>query len=284
MMLSKKLLQGVLKEARLFPKHAFKVITSSRKVEPHQKYFYGKQRKQYLCWFEPKEPTTAPLIIFFHGGAWTFGSPEMFSNRARLFIKKGYRVIMPAHRKLPKFDYNTIREDLILMMRKVKVLMKEKGISNQKIILSGMSSGGNLAALLLLEDTLLKETGFASNDFIGAFFCAAPLNLAGMTDSFVLDMYAGKKDSDSFRLASPINHLQDDFSTPLLIIHGTQDGIVRFQSTLDFVEKLKRINPDILDFYTIQKGSHLDAVSWAYKNNATRKVILNWLERISLRA
>ena len=280
-MLSKKLLQGVLKEARLFPKHAYKVITSSRKVEPHQKYFYGKQNKQYLCWFEPKEGAKDTLIIFFHGGAWTFGSPEMFSNRARLFIKKGYRVVMPAHRKLPKFSYSHIREDLILLMQKIKALMKEKGLKKRKIILSGMSSGGNLAALLLLENTLLKETGFEPADFIGAFFCAAPLNLAGMTDSFVLDMYAGKKDSETFRLASPINHLSDGFSTPVLIIHGTEDGIVRFESTLDFVEKLKQINPDILNFYTISKGSHLDAVGWAYKNNTLRKVILDWLEKIT---
>jgi len=280
-MLSIKLIKEVLKEVKYFPHHAYKVTTGRMKagVYPHQKYTFGPHKQQYLCWFEPKKITQDQIIIFYHGGGWTFGTPELFSDRAKLFGELGYPVVMPSHRKLPLYGYKEIREDLILTLKKMYEILKANGWLHKKIILSGMSSGGNLAGLLLLDHSLLKDTGFSKTDFVGAMFCGAPLNLNGMTDSFVLAKYAGKRTDKSFKYASPMYHLPSKMNKPILVIHGTEDGLVNYQSTADFIEKLALLNKAKTNFYSIPKGSHLKAVSWAYEDNEVRKKIIGWLAK-----
>ncbi len=278
-MLSVKLIKEVLKELKYFPRHAYKVTTGRMKagVYPHQKYTFGSHKKQYLCWFDPKKNTQNQIIIFYHGGGWTFGTPELFSDRAKLFGELGYPVIMPSHRKLPLHSYKEIREDLILTLKKIYEILKTKGWLHKKIILSGMSSGGNLAALLLLDHSLLENTGFSKDHFVGAILCGAPVNLDGMTDSFVLANYAGKRTDKSFKEASPMSHLSSELEKPMLVIHGTEDGLVNFESTAEFVKKISPLNKASTDFYIIPKGSHLKAVSWAYEDNEVRQKILHWL-------
>lgn len=278
-MLSLKLIKEVLREAKGIPRHAYKVTLGRLKngVYPHQKYSFGPHRKQYLCWFDAPPVTKDHIIIFYHGGGWTFGKPEVFSDRAKLFAEIGYQVIMPSHRKLPFYRYPAIREDLILTLQKVHQLMSQKKVLHKKIIFGGMSSGGNLAALLLLDQSLLHHTPFTSDHFTGAFLCGAPVNLKGMTDSFLLTNYVGKKGSEYFEKASPINYLSTSFSKQLLLVHGTEDGLVNYQSTAAFVEKSTQFSSIPIDFYTIPNGSHLKAVSWAYENNAVRRKILDWL-------
>lgn len=279
MMLSIKLVREVLREVQYLPRHAYKVIQGRLKngVYPHQKHAFGQHLKQYLCWFEPKEVTKKHLLIFYHGGGWTFGKPEVFSDRAKLFAEAGYQVVMPAHRKLPFNGYQEIREDLILTLKKVYEIMQTKGILDKKIILGGMSSGGNLAALLFLDHSLLENTGFTPAHFVSAFLCAAPLSLADMTDSFLLTNYAGKRGMLNFKNASPINFLPTSFSKRLLVVHGTADGLVNYRGAANFVKQLNKVSRIPIVFYTIPKGSHLRAVSWAYEDNAVRQKILSWL-------
>ncbi len=278
-MLSLKLIKEVLKEVKYFPHHAYKVTSGRIKtgVYPHKKFTFGPHKKQYLCWFEPQKITQDQIIIFYHGGGWTFGTPEVFSDRAKLFGALGYPVIMPSHRKLPLYSYQEIREDLILTLKKVYEILKTKGWLHKKIILGGMSSGGNLAGLLLLDHSLLADTGFSQSHFVGALLCGAPVNLEGMTDSFVLANYAGKRTEKSFKEASPMHHLSKELDKPILVVHGTQDGLVNYQGTADFVEKLTPLNKATTDFYTIPNGSHLKAVSWAYEDNEVRNKIISWL-------
>ena len=278
-MLSVKLVKEVLREVKYAPRHAYKITQNRIKkgVYPYQKYPFGKHRKQYLCWFEPAQVTKKHIILFYHGGGWTFGKPEIFSDRARLFAKEGYQVIMPSHRKLPFNSYLEIREDLILTLKKIYKIMQTKDLLHKKIILGGMSSGGNLAALLCLDHSLLKNTGFTPAHFPSAFLCGAPVNLIGMTNSFLLTNYAGKRASATFKKASPINFLSTTVDKSMLLIHGTADGLVNYQSTADFVARLTEVSQAAVDFYTLPRGSHLQAVSWAYENNVVRQRILNWL-------
>lgn len=282
MLLSKELLKGVFKEVRHFPIHAYKVVKSKWKNSgiTFTKYAYGKHRKQYFCWFEPSQNTQDKIIVFYHGGAWTFGTPELLNERAALFLERGYTVIMPSHRKLPMSNFKHIREDLVLTLRKISEVRKERGVINKKILLGGMSSGANLAALILFDQGLYSETGLSSSDVIGAFLCAAPVNLAGMTASFLLARYAGKKGSKNFEQASPINHLPISFSKPVLVVHGTEDGLVKYESSAAFVKALEKVSTIPVVFHSIKNGSHIDAVSWAYEDNGVRRVILTWLEQL----
>lgn len=281
-MFSKELFQGILKEMRKMPKHAQNVRHSYTHVLPHQKIAYGTHRQQYLCYFKPENiDPSKPLIVFYHGGSWLVGKPEMFTNRAQVFVEQGYTVVMPTHRKLPFHRYYSMREDMILVLRAVKRLLLEKGTPEKKIVLAGMSSGGNLAALSFFDASIADEAGFNEDQIIAGFFCGAPLNLAGMPDSIVIRGYADEQHTSMFQQASPISFLSATSpAKPVLVVHGSEDGLVAYSSILTFKERLRAITPTDLTLCTLPNGSHIDSVRWAVQDGEVRQIILDWFSSI----
>ena len=278
-MFSKELLKGIAKEFKKMPGHARNVTRSYKEVLAHEKYAYGAHRRQYVCYFEPDAvDRTKPIVVFYHGGSWMVGKPELFTDRARVFVEQGYVVIMPTHRRLPFNRYYEIREDMISVLALTKKILVEKGMPDSKIVLAGMSSGGNLAALSFLDTSIALEADFPAAQILAGFFCAAPLHLGGMPDSVVIRGYADEPHTNMFRLASPISHLSADFPTkPVLIVHGSEDGLVAFSSILSFKQRLQEETSIDLTFCTLPNGSHIDAVHWAVADGEVRQIILEWM-------
>lgn len=282
MLFSKELLKGVLKEMRSTPRNARAVWQGSAGVAYTAKYFYGKHKNQYLCYFEPKKiDPSKPVLVFFHGGGWMAGRPEMFSNRARVFIEAGYPVIMPTHRKIPYHWYIDIKEDLISIFRLLPELLAVHQLEGRSILLGGMSSGGNLAALTAYDASILEMAKFPSDKIVGTLYCAAPLNLEGMPDSVILRGFAGKKTFNAFRLASPINHLAAHHNKPVMIVHGEEDGLVAYPSIVAFKEQLARVANCSIKFVTIPNGGHVSAVKWVGPDLQVRQLILEWMAGLS---
>lgn len=278
MLFSKELLKGVLKEMRSAPRNARAVWHGSVGIAPTTKYFYGKHKNQYLCYFQPQKiDASKPVLIFFHGGGWLAGRPEMFSNRARIFVEEGYPVFMPTHRKIPYHWYPDIKEDLIAIFQLLPELLAANNLKNRPVLLGGMSSGGNLAALSTYDASILNTAKFPAEKIIGTLFCAAPLNLERMPDSVILRGFAGKKTFNSFRLASPINHLSPTNNKPVMIVHGEEDGLVAYNSIVAFKEKLVSVTNCSLKLVTIPSGSHISAVKWVGPDVQVRQLILEWM-------
>ena len=281
MLFSKELLKGVWKEVRSTPQHAKGVWSGAKTIRPDVKYFYGKHKSQYLCYFKPKKiDPKKPVLVFFHGGCWMVGVPEMFTTRARIFIEEGYPVFMPTHRKIPYFWYPDIKEDLVSIFQKLPELLSLHNLQDRPILMGGMSSGGNLAALISYDEEILRRANFSADQIIGSLYCAAPLNLEGMPDSIVLRGFAGKKSSDAFRLASPINHLKPIHNKPTLIVHGEEDGLVAYSSIVAFKNKLANITNSSIRFVTIPNGSHISAVKWVGPDEQVRQLILEWAREL----
>lgn len=254
----------------------FSITTSHLRVEKHR---FGAHRRQYLLYFPagPGVPEKRNTIVYFHGGGWRYGSPEMFKANAKVFIDEGYAVFMPSYRRTPGFGYKHIREDISLGLQKAAQILKEKELLGKKIILGGMSAGGNVAALALYDRNELAKTGLTRESFNGLFLLGAPLDLERMRDTLLLKSFAGEREGRRFRLANPIEHLREDEHIPVIVIHGDKDGMVEYASALSFVEKLMRIDPSLVEFHTMRNGSHLDVASWVYRREGPRQVLLQWL-------
>jgi len=278
MLFSKELLKGVLKEMRSTPRNARAVWHGSVGIAPTTKYFYGKHKNQYLCYFQPKKiDPSKPVLIFFHGGCWMAGRPEMFTNRARIFVEEGYPVFMPTHRKIPYHWYPDIKEDLVSIFKLLPELLAVNQLKGRDVVLGGMSSGGNLAALSAYDESIFEAANFSKDQILANLYCAAPLNLEGMPDSVVIRGFAGKKTFNAFRLASPINHLTAHHNKPTMIIHGAEDGLVSYPSVVAFKEKMANHTKCSLKFVTIPNGGHVSAVKWVGPDVQVRDLILEWM-------
>lgn len=242
---------------------------------------YGKHFRQYICCYEPLDSSITRkknIIVYFHGGGWQFSRPEAFAANAQSWVNEGYTVFMPSHRRIPFFQYHHMREDLNLILHKILLVLQEKDLVDSKVILGGMSSGANLAALVLYDRMALNNLNLNQNLFSGLFLLGAPLNLEKMRPSPTIWLYAGKKGSKKFQKANPIQHLSEKENTPVLGIHGTKDGLVEFESAASFYEKLETINSDIVQFLKLKNQTHLEVAGWSFKNQKVQKALFKWMD------
>lgn len=271
---------NLLYELLQMPGYWINMIQVNTRQMKVQRYKFGKNRRQYLLFCQPldKKNSKNNIILYFHGGGWAFGSPQHFIANAQQLVHQGYYVIMPAYRRTPWYSYYDIREDLTLTLKKTLEIMKEYRIENKNFIFGGMSAGGNLAALMSYNPEELAKCGISKTRVKGGFYTGAPLDLSKMRPSIPLWLYAGRRSSQKFRDANPINHIDKGEDMPVLIIHGLKDGIVEYDNVLSFAEKLNQIHPKIVKIHTVEDGGHLDAVRWSYQNNEVRKALFKWLE------
>lgn len=91
-----------------------------------------------------------PLILYFHGGGYVFGSPDTHKAMlAKLSELTGLPVCLPRYRLAPEHPFPAAPEDALTAYRAV---MDHPG----GIVLGGDSAGGGLALSLLAEITRLK--------------------------------------------------------------------------------------------------------------------------------
>ncbi|MGK0365308.1 MAG: acetyl esterase/lipase [Saprospiraceae bacterium] len=256
------------------------------KVKMHltsEKYPFGKHKRQYLlyCPADKKVKERDYVILYYHGGGWQFSSPEAFIPAAQVLSDWGFPVIMASHRRLPIHGYASMREDISLALEKTWEIMQEKGLTDKKIILGGMSSGGNLAALLYFDKKALVNLNVPREKLSAIFLQSAPLDLLQMKWSPTILLFAGRKSSSTFAAASPITHLQATDSRPIYLIHGDKDGVVQYECTLSFLEKTKALRFPNIRFETVHGGGHMASSDWATVDNDVRKKLEDWLSQFS---
>lgn len=252
------------------------------KIERHlqtEKYNYGTHKKQYFLYCPPNTNVKERnhVIIYFHGGGWQFGSPEAFIPTAQVLSDWGFTVLMASHRKLPFYGIRALREDLSLLISKANEVLTKKQIAYKNIIIGGMSSGGHLASLLLLDQSIIQKSKAAHIKIKGAFLQAAPLDLDKMYSSLTLYFMAGRRNTARYQYSNPVQHLQEKPQCPIYLIHGDDDGIVSYECTLSFQKKLNQLEADCVQLEPIPKGGHLIASYWSVEDNAIRKRLKKWL-------
>lgn len=263
------------------PEYWLHVLPVDTKQMQQQKIAYGHHRRQYFWLLQPlkHQQQTNKVIIWFHGGGWRHGRAEMFKANGQVLVNEGHTVILCSYRLAPRFNYFDMREDLNLLLPTVLQHIDYQQ-DKHKIIVGGMSAGATLAALLLYDRTTLTRLRLQQNIFSGGLFFGAPLELNGMPNNFILRAYAGRKDSNQFTLANPINYLTEKEEIPLLIVQGTKDGLVNHHQVQSFLHQLQKVQTSNIEILWLQDGTHLDTVRWTYRKDKVRATLIKWLEDI----
>lgn len=245
-----------------------------------EKTFYGNHPRQYFLLIRSGKDQSPKdsVVVYIHGGGWQFGKPEMFRSNALVLVEAGYPVFMLSHRRIPFFDITDLREDLVAAMSKIREVMMANNLGAKKIILGGVSSGGNLAALMAFDPDLRRKMAWGKDMPAALFLISAPLNLRGMWSSPPLLFLAGNRSNVRFRMASPMEVMQPGQNVPTLIIHGTHDGLVNYQSVREFYEKMKAESAREVRLITIERGTHLDAASWCFPGHPANRAVIQWLK------
>lgn len=94
----------------------------------------------------PQGAERAPVLLYFHGGGYVFGSPRSHAHMvARLAQMAGIRAVLPWYRLAPEHPYPAAPEDASAAWD----ALIAAGIAPGRILLGGDSAGGGLALALL---------------------------------------------------------------------------------------------------------------------------------------
>ena len=184
-------------------------------------------------------------IVFFFGGGWIGGSPRQFIEQAKFFSSKGMVSIIADYRVFSRDSVRAIKciSDAKSAIRWVRKNAKSLGIDSNKIVASGGSAGGHLAAstgTVPNYDEKNEDQSISSKPNAMVLFNPGLMTYASQDlyrDEAMIDR-ARIRVGDDPKKASPYYHLNNNVA-PTIIFHGKNDKTVPYESVVLFDKKMK---------------------------------------------
>lgn len=189
-----------------------------------------------------------PLIVFFFGGGWRNGTHQQFIPQAEYFASRGLVAACADYRILSKHKTTPDKcvEDAKSAVRWLRSKANELGIDPDKVIASGGSAGGHLAAATFSVEAFEGKDDPKLSCKPNALVLFNPaLNLKGRG---VLDG-DGKDISEAF---SPTLFLKKG-APPAIIFFGTADRLL--EQGQEYLKKSKELG-NRAELYTAAEMPH----------------------------
>lgn len=189
---------------------------------------YGSQERQKLDVYSPKGARDAPVLLFVHGGSWYNGDKSDYPFLADAFVDSGYVAVIINYRVAPRAQFPAFVQDAALAVRWVKDNIARYGGDPGRVYLMGQSAGAQIAALVALDPTYLREVGLersALRAFVGQ---AGPYDFrAFLEEDRPTQVAMGPR--EQWPRTQPINFV-DGKAPPMLLQHGLKDTVVNINN------------------------------------------------------
>lgn len=202
------------------------------------------ETKLSLYIFEPTSgpETNRPAIVFFFGGSWSHGSPEMFAQHCRHLASRGMVAITADYRVATRHQVKPMAcvADAKSAIRWVRANASRLGVDAKRIAAGGGSAGGHLAAAAATLDDFNEpgeDAGISSVP--NALVLFNPVLVLGPLEGFELSGFGANKTAEKLGAdpiaLSPAHHVKH--GTPAtIILHGRADKTVSFASIEAFAQ------------------------------------------------
>ena len=205
---------------------------------------YGADPAQKLNVWAPKDRKpgqTYPVLIFYYGGGWVGGSRDEYDFAGRAYAAKGFVVVVPDYRLVPKVLYPVFVQDSALAVKWTRDHVARFGGDPKRVTLGGHSAGAYNAAMLALDPHWLRDIG------VDPKIVRAAALLAGPYDFYPFDK---RRSIDAMGKwprpleTQPIRFAAND-SPPLWLAAGTADDVVRPYNSERLAAKLKGLGAKV---------------------------------------
>ena len=158
----------------------------------HLDLAYGPRPRNKIDYFSAGSGT--PVLIFIHGGFWQMRAKEDFAFLAESFVSSGVSVAMVGYPLGPDASMDEIVSDTHAAIRYLGAHVTELGGDPQRMIVSGWSSGGHLASMVLEEPSLRGGVG------ISGIYELEPLLNSYVNDKLHMDAAMARRNSPLLNL------------------------------------------------------------------------------------
>lgn len=120
--------------------------------------------------FLPRGRPGFPVVVLFHGGAWTTGDNRccgLYSSVGEYLASRGIGVVIPNYRLSPTVRHPEHVRDAARAFAWVRDHIGQYGGRADRLFLAGHSAGGHIAALLATDEQYLRARGLSAADVRG---------------------------------------------------------------------------------------------------------------------
>lgn len=204
--------------------------------EPDSLIEYKKTSKTTLKLhvFKPKNHQKSdkrPVIVFFFGGGWVSGHPRQFYQQARYFSEKGFVAISAEYRVFGRNKTSPFKSvsDAKSAIRWIRENASKLGVDSNKVIASGGSAGGHIAACTgIIKGEEEEGENLKISSVPNAIILMNPV-IDTTERGYGVEKVGESRKTD----ISPCHHVHPGIS-PTIIFHGTADKTVPFENVERF--------------------------------------------------
>ncbi|MBI1348454.1 alpha/beta hydrolase fold domain-containing protein [bacterium] len=211
-----------------------------------------------------------PCIVFFFGGGWANGSPQQFEQQCQYLASRGMVAITADYRVASRHGVKAVDcvKDAKSAIRWVREHASELGIDPDKVVASGGSAGGHLAAcagVITEFDEPTESANISSRPNAMVLFNPA-VSFTPPTDPVRKKQAEGLANRTGVppEQISPAHHVVKDLP-PTLILIGSDDFLI--EGNREFIAKMEaagnRCELDLYDgrshgFFNYGRGNNAD--------------------------
>lgn len=200
-----------------------------------------------------------PVIVYFAGGSWSEGKPDWNFYACQAYAKKGWVGVAVEYRLAERqgtLPFESVM-DAKSAIRWLRQHANEYNIDTNRIVACGNSAGGHLVLATALADRWNEKTDNLKY---------SPIPNALMVISGVFDLTDDgtswirrglkerKLDENLVKEISP-NYLIRKGLPPTLVIHGTNDNNVPYNTAEQFVKLMMQVGNSV-EFHPLEGAPH----------------------------
>ena len=182
-----------------------------------------------------------PVLVTFHGGGWTGGTPSTQYYMADRFAKRGWVGISVQYRlataKTEITPFDSVK-DARSAVRYVRARAADFGIDPDKLVANGGSAGGHLAA----ATAMFGDVNDAADDLKVSPVPQLMILFYPVIDTGPMG-YGNAKVGADWKKLSPVDRVVAKLP-PTLVLHGDKDTVTPFAGAKLFHERMKDTGND----------------------------------------
>lgn len=232
-----------------------------RAAHPPKTFSYGPSANAKLDVFAPSNAKDLPVMIFVHGGGWAAGTKEMYSSLAGPFVQSNAICVVVGFDNIPKNTMSELVEQVRSAITWVYKNARQIGVDTNNIYVSGHSSGGHLASMMLVTEW--QKRGLPKNLFKGGTILSGWTNL--YPDSLSVRQTYLKLTPKDIKEYSPVDYAQN-VTCPVIVACGSLESPYMKMQTEIWAKKL-RSHSRLAGAYIAPNHNHDQMPSLFNENN-----------------
>ena len=218
-----------------------------------------------------KKSEKRPAIVYYFGGGWNSGAISQFKHHAKYFSKRGMVCLLVDYRVRKRNNTTPFDalKDAKSAMRYIKAHADELGIDDNKIVASGGSAGGYLAAAMASVEKFNTE-----GDDLSVSTIPNALVLYNPVVDISQGGYGYDRVKEEYRYFSVLHNLKRGLP-PTIFFLGTEDHLIPVEMAKYYKSVYDKFGDTcVLKLYEGQKHSFFNYKNFEYYEKTVKETDL----------